>query len=356
MKPTNENLIRDILKFLPVTFLAALMAVASMQAASAQTLLLRYTFDESDGGSADALDSGEAPGASGVFVGAIRTSNTPGGHSKGAADLTGAAAPDNLKYITGGDASKLDGLEAFTLTSWINVQDVPAGNRRILAKQAATSFAGFSWNVNDPSEGVRTANNFGLRLFVGGEKGFQHDVADRRVTIDADKKWVFIAVTYDGRLEAENVIYYSGSVTDIVTNQVTTTINAGKTADSDARFTVSHTDAAITATTALQGWIDDVRVYSGVLKAEQLNAIRLENLPAANPARGVTLLNPNRLGKIFTFDFQSQASRSHRVEFKNSLQDALWQTLVRITGTGGIVTFTDSSATSDARFYRVATE
>ncbi|MBI2950083.1 MAG: hypothetical protein HYY23_20815 [Verrucomicrobia bacterium] len=342
-------------RFVPVTLLATLSGLAVLHPVSAQTLLLRYTFEEAANGAAEAADSGATPAASGVFVGAARIGNTPGGHSKGAVDFTGAVSPDNLKYVHGGDTSKLDGLEAFTLTAWVNVQDVPSGNRRILAKQAPGTFAGFSWNVNDPADGARSASSFGLRLFVGGEKGFQHDLSGPRVTIDADKKWAFIAVSYDGRLEADNVLYYAGSVTDVVTNQVTTSINAGKTTDSEARFTVSHTDAAITGNTALQGWMDDVRVYSGVLNTAQLEAVRLENLPSAAPPKGVTIRNPKRSGNIVIFEFQSEAGRSHQIEYKASLSDTTWQTLGTLAGTGAILTATDNNAAPTTRFYRVAT-
>ena len=353
MKTSKKSLRLSAL--VPATVLSVIFGMAGVWSASAQTLLLRYTFDESASGAAEAVDAGVAPAAPGVFVGATRIGNTPGGHSKGAVDFTGAVGPDNLKYIQGGDAAKLDGLETFTLTAWVNVQDVPSGNRRILAKQSGGAFPGFSWNVNDPAEGSRSASNFGLRLFVGGEIGFQHDLSGPRVTVDADKKWVFIAVTYDGRLEADNVNYLVGSETSVVTNQVTTTINAGKTTDSEARFTVSHTDAALTSNTSLQGWMDDVRVYSGVLNAAQLDAVRLENLPSAAPPKGVTILNPKRAGNTVTFEFQSEAGRSYQIEFKTSLSDASWQTLATLAGTGALLTATDSNTPPGARFYRVAT-
>ncbi|MBI4658877.1 MAG: hypothetical protein HY735_08540 [Verrucomicrobia bacterium] len=353
MKLSTKKLISTA--FVPGAVLAATLVMSGARSAGAQTLLLRYTFDESDSGSAEAADSGAPPAAAGVFVGASRIGNTPGGHSKGAVDFMGAVSPDNLKYVHGGDAAKLDGLETFTLTAWINAQDTPSGNRRILAKQGAGSFPGFSWNVNDPAEGGRSASNFGLRLFVGGEKGFQHDLSGPRVTIDADKKWVFIAVTYDGRLETDNVLYYSGSVTEVVTNQVATSINAGKTTETEARFTVSHTDAAITANTALQGWMDDVRVYSGVLNAAQLEAVRLENLPPSAPPKAISILNPKRSGTTVTFEFQSEAGRNHQVEFKASLGDPTWQALTTLTGTGANLLVTDNNAASATRFYRIAT-
>lgn len=339
--------------FIPTATATALLFMIGAQSALPQELLLRYTFDESDSGSANAADLGAAPAAPGVFVGAARIGNAPGGFSKGALDLTGATA-DSLKYVTGGDAEKLDGLEAFTLTAWINVQDVPVGNRRILAKQSGGAFDGFSWNVNDPADGERSAANFGLRLFVGGEKGFAHDLSGDRVSIDADNKWTFVAITYDGRLDIDNVMYYSGSVDNSVTHHATTTIDAGRTMPTDARFTVSHTDAAMTANTALQGWMDDVRVYSGVMNAEQLNAVRLENLGPA--PGGVQIINPRRSGQTFSFEFESQAGATYMLQFKNSLDDLAWQSLHTITGNGQTVTATDTTATTNTRFYQIATQ
>lgn len=336
----------------PTAIAAALCCMLSAHSGLSQELLLRYTFDESDSGSATAADLGAAPAAPGVFVGAARIGNTPGGFSKGAIDLTGATT-DNLKHVTAGDAEKLDGLQAFTLTAWINVQDAPVGNRRILAKQSGGAFDGFSWNVNDPADGERSAANFGLRLFVGGEKGFAHDLSGDRVSIDADKKWTFVALTYDGRLDLDNVMYYSGGIENSVTHLATTTIDAGPTVPTDARFNVSHTDAAITANTALQGWMDDVRVYSGVLNAEQLDTVRLENLGPA--PGGVQIINPNRSGQTFSFEFQSQAGASYEIQFKNSLDELVWQTLQTIAGTGQIVTATDTAATPNTRFYQVTT-
>jgi hypothetical protein len=356
MKTSKRNSTWIGSRIIPAIIVIGSAAFAGMNTVSAQTLLLRYTFDESATGTDDAVDSGAAPAAPGTFMGAKRIGDTPGGHSKAAADFTGATATD-LRFVTGGDAAKLDNLEAFTLTAWINVQDLPSGNRRIMAKQGGTpAFAGFSWNVNAPAEGDRTAANFGLRLFVGGDKGFQNDTTGPKVSIDADKKWVFVAISYDGKLEAENVMYYAGSVTDVVTNQVATTINAGRTTATDARFNLGHTDAALTSNTALPGWMDDVRVYSGILSTEQLNAVRLENLPNATGPRSVTLRNPKRLGTSFTFEFESQAGRNHRVESKNSLTDAAWQMVQTIAGTGSPLTATDAGATPNARFYRVVTE
>ena len=343
---------------------AALVVVSGMLAGAgipplgAQTLLLRYNFDESATGTEDALDKGTAPAAPGRLINAARTPNTSAGRPTGALETTGAAA-GNLRYVVSTDQSgeldKLDGLSGFTLTAWINVQEVPLGNRRLLSKQAATSFAGFSWNIADAIAGApRTAANFGLRLFVGGETGFVFD--STAVTIDADNKWVFTAVSYDGDLNFENVRYYVGNTNTPGAFQAATTINAGRTRqDSTAAFGIGYTDAAPASNTGFPGLVDDARVYSGVLSDSQIEAVRLENLQGPATGTPVVISSFTRQNNTSTLGFPSRAGLTYRVEFNDSLAGP-WQPLTTVAGIGATLTVSDSTATPARRFYRVVTQ
>ncbi len=248
------------------------------QPAAAGPLLLRYSFDEANSGNLVAMDSGMAPPAPGALLGgATRTGNTPGGFSAGALDLTATGAGT---YVDGSDADKLDSLSSFTLSAWINLRDVPVGNLRIMSKQGGGTFPGFSWNISDPPEGAaeRTAANFGLRLFVGGDTAFAFDLAPTALKIDADNKWAFIAVSYDGAGSADNVNYYVGSPAAAAALASTTTVVAGAVSANTARFGVGFTDAAPAADTAPPAYLDDIRVYSGVLTPAELEAARLANV------------------------------------------------------------------------------
>lgn len=264
------------LPFLKHTALSLVAGGFLLSTASAQTLLLQYNFDEASSGAQDAINHGSAAGANGSFVGdATRTAITPGGASTGALDLNVAGTSS---YVTGGSVTELAGLTGFTLSVWVNMQAAPAGNMRLLANQAAGSFDGFSWTVSDPSGGVaRDAANFSTRMFVGGSSGFKFDGAGTH-TVGADNQWTFLAVTYDGTATTDNVNYYAGSESGAVTLLATTTINAGNLNNS-ASFNIGHTDAAPTSDTSPPGYLDDARVYSGVLSAAQLDSARLENIP-----------------------------------------------------------------------------
>jgi Concanavalin A-like lectin/glucanases superfamily len=256
-----------------VLFVAGLLAAP----ASAATLLLRYNFDEAAAGNGPALDSGTGDAAPGIFVGgATRTSNTPGGFSLGAVDLTTSGGGT---FVDGGDPLKLSGITSFTLTAWINLQGTPTGNLRIMSKQGGGSFPGFSWNVSDPFSGVRAANNFGLRLFVGGSLKFAGDPAPTGLSINADNVWAFIAVSYDGAGGFGNVSYYVGDAVNPAVLSSNTTIEAGSVNDSAAKFGVGYTDAAPSADTAPPGFLDDIRVYAGVLTAAEVDGVRQANIP-----------------------------------------------------------------------------
>lgn len=262
----------------PLPFIGALvLAGALILPASAATLLLRYNFDEAASGNAPALDLGTGDPSPGLFVGgATRTSNTPGGVSLGAVDLTTAGA---ATYIDGGDPLKLAGLSSFTLTAWINLQGTPTGNLRIMSKQAGGTFPGFSWNVADPVSGTRSASNFGLRLFVGGSTAFAFDPAATGLSINADNLWAFIAVSYDSSGFAGNVSYYVGDAAAQAAFASSTSINAGSVNDSTAKFGVGYTGAAPNSDTAPPAFLDDIRIYDGVLQPGEVEAIRQENIP-----------------------------------------------------------------------------
>ncbi len=111
-----------------------LMAASSAPAA----LQLQYTFDEPTG---QALDTGAPPPANGDLLGgATRSANTPSGAGS-AVDFVDAP----YAHVLEGDAAKLDGLSAITLSTWLNVRAYPSGNNRLVAKQAGGVNGGFSW-------------------------------------------------------------------------------------------------------------------------------------------------------------------------------------------------------------------
>jgi hypothetical protein len=75
----------------------------------------------------------------------------------------------------------------------------------------------------------------------------------------------------------------------------------------------------------------------------------------ASSATPVTLLNVARVGGDIRFEFDSLPGVNHVVQYKNSLDDLLWQTLTTIPGDGTRKTVTDPIAGS-MRIYVVTSE
>ena len=244
-----------------------------------QTPVLHYTFDEVDG---DALDQGSGDPANGeLLADAARTNNTPGGFSPFALDLS---AEGLESWVNGGDAAKVDSLTQFTMTTWINLQGLNAdqggsGNVRLLAKQTDGAFDGFSWNLNNPLDGERSPSNFRLGMFIGGDLAFGFGQSTE--SLGADDRWVFLAATYDGTEDLDNLSFYVGDETDTVELLgLPLSVFAGQVNSSEGRATVNigFTDAAPGVDFSINGYQDDVRIYNSVLSVEQLDEVRLANL------------------------------------------------------------------------------
>ena len=69
----------------------------------------------------------------------------------------------------------------------------------------------------------------------------------------------------------------------------------------------------------------------------------------------VVIFNARFVGGEFLFSFASEANKSYRIEFTDSLLPIQWQSLGTVMGTGGILNLVDTTA-STQRFYRIVRE
>jgi hypothetical protein len=70
----------------------------------------------------------------------------------------------------------------------------------------------------------------------------------------------------------------------------------------------------------------------------------------------VILRNPAHSGNTTTFNFLTQAGRTHVVEYKDALTNGPWQPLQTVVGNGAVTNITDATAVGSTRFYRVNTQ
>lgn len=243
----------------------------------ANPLLVHYNFDEAASGDADTADLSQiAPYVDGRFKqGATRTSNTPGSVSLGALDVT---APTAWLIANQNDLEgKLDNLSTFTTTVWVNLQGDPILNDRIF--RAGDPAAGFGYRIIDPSSGTISASNFGLVLEAANR------TFSSGINIDASNKWVFLAYTFSGQHEEKTVQFILGD--ESASAQLETTLDAGTLSNTGALASIlalgGH--AAVTGR-QINGYLDDFRVYGGVLSLSEIEAIRRENLGLLPPSGG----------------------------------------------------------------------
>src|SRR3989339_394443 len=189
----------------------------------AQTVILKYTFDE----------TGTTAPSTGSDVTAVTLRNSAGVatdlHSAdglGVSGLTGDRAFDNTASTDmGGDGGRadqadlvaIDTLTSFSLQGWFKT----AGS---------TAIGGGSGS----SQAVVLHNNSGSG---GSAAGFQlfGQQGDSKLAVDNGnastseygdtQSWIFFAVTYDGSSTSNNVKFYKGSASSTVTQVGTDTVN-----------------------------------------------------------------------------------------------------------------------------------
>ena len=282
-----------------------LLLVFSCVSISYADLILHYTFDESASSASDVEDLGENPGADGVFhAAATRTGNTPGGASLGALDLT---APGVDYVATVGDADKLDVLQKMTVTLWFNYRGQASDRDFLLANESIVgdqnSPRGWDLSITDNnSSNVR--NNALLLQFTtrrygatGGSSG-SGKVSGFSGEYDADQKWLFVAITFDGD-NSNATTFFVGNESASVTQVGVTSFLPNSIGQNLGGFTIGDNTISPFIGEATNAWIDDVRIYDEVLSLAALESVRLNGIGLPEP---VLLGDTNQDGVVNFLD------------------------------------------------------
>ncbi len=73
-------------------------------------------------------------------------------------------------------------------------------------------------------------------------------------------------------------------------------------------------------------------------------------------AATIVISIPTLAGQTLTFTVSTVVGSTYVLEYKDSLADTSWTVAQTVPGTGDVVTFTDSTTGSAARFYRIRLE
>lgn len=261
------------------------------------TPTLQYTFDN-DLSNTYAADTGVVPAANGNYFANSSastislTTNTPNGsgYALNLVDVNGGVN----NYLECGNPDKLNNITNLTLTCWLNLQGNPAVNDRLIDKTVVSGSSTFGWNFGFQSG---TSTNLSLGFTVNGDLAtFVTSPA-----INASNQWIFLALTFNGNVSANNVVLYEGSPTNLASVISTTTLAQTSLTNNPTSVRIGST-AAATANRTPPAWIDDVRIYTNtVLSAADVEMIREQNAPSGVALTVASDVESANYGDLLTF-------------------------------------------------------
>lgn len=229
--------------------LAATLGLSAV-VSHAQTLLSHYTLD----GTVE--DSGSL-GVGGVLNNSATFTASGGGVGIfDKAFSTGDGVNRYFSAATGGNAAF--GLDAMTITLWVNVSS-GAGNDRLVSN--ITKSSGFDLFLSSVN-----ASSYRLTFGINGTSG--GNTVSSTTSLDIGK-WVFVAVTYD----SVNVRFYSGDEETAAALNTTVSKEVGSIIASLSNLEIGGTPATGEDRTPV-ALFNDVRIYDGALSLSELEAIR----------------------------------------------------------------------------------
>ena len=301
-------------------------------------LKLRYALDGYGFG-----DRGVAPTAPATAVGTISVvKDTPAGFSCASLDTTASGS----NYLTtGADVSKIDALPAMTVTFWLNLRANPQANDCIVSDVpglAASPPSGTGgWNIHiEGVSGAPTAGSFKLAFMVCKSFGSSMSCnGSGSAAIDADHKWVFVAVTYDASLLQR---YYVGNETAAAAQSGSTFAFSYPLLDNSTAFRVGSDTSDPSVDHTPPAYIDDLRIYNTALTLAQINAVRVENLgygdinavPGFLPLKGFAAggCGSRAYGLSADGDYIVGSARHDDQTFGFRWHDGTWDSLGHLTG------------------------
>jgi hypothetical protein len=273
-------------EFVCVLGLSAAFIAATGSAAQAG-FILSYGFDET--GTAAAATGSAASGGAPVlnFFG-------NGGFSPGApTDLHGgpgsgvSGRPGDRSFNNSGstgfggsggrhaaDFGPIDGLTSFTLSGWFKI---PSGSVEAIGRQAPL-FENGTISVLDAPAGFR------LRGGAVANAGTLELRVNRDVMVESTRayteigQFVYFAVSYDGTVATNNVLFYKGLVGQSVQLVTTASLNAGGVADESIPLHIGATFTSGLTLASFRGELDNFRISNRVESLATLEAVRVADV------------------------------------------------------------------------------
>jgi hypothetical protein len=151
------------------------------------------------------------------------------------------------------------------------------------------------------------------------------------------------------------VTYLDGNVAKSFKISGTSTA-AAKTIDTGAPVTIGQDPTGIYAETG-SGDIDDLAVWRRALTPLEAAQVYAAGAAGFSPAYVATVIQPtitqSLSGSTLSLSFGTETGRQYVVEWKGTLTNGVWNSLVTNAGTGGSITVPTSTVPDQQRFFRV---
>ena len=189
-------------------------------------------------------------------------------------------------YVDAGTGSALTNLRTFTLSAWVKPRTVGTSGGRIIDKHNGDGSGGWVFYI--------TSNKLGF-FTVDGIDNAEWQSAANSISYNT---WQHVVVTFQN---GGTPIFYVNGIVSAVTNNDMGTQLLGD----DSSLSVKIGDAPIDNTTAFNGLIDDVRIYSRALSADEIK--RLYNMGGTVKLNTTSTSLTNGLVGWWTFDGKDMA-------------------------------------------------
>jgi hypothetical protein len=173
---------------------------------------------------------------------------------------------------------------------------------------------------------------------AGGEFHWDGWIPAANVTLPSGTSQLEVSGVFPGRLNIRNAAGTTGTSVIARTIDGKRYVATGNTQIADG-YTWREFYIATINNAVATGWAitDNLTVING----------------GGGEASSPTISNPKRTGTTFTLDVPTQVGFNYTLEYKNSLSDPNWMVVQTISGTGGMITLTDTGATGPSRIYHV---
>ncbi len=266
---------------------AALLAALLVPSARAQTLMLKFGFEDTGTTTVDSIASVplnlvDTSGAAADLHGAVGTGVGGSGKALDFTSATGAQTASPLAYATNNASLGFGSVGTWTFTEW--VKPVTGANlNSVLPRFFILGTNGTLDAAAVNAMGAQMENN-GTSLRISVNNGSR--ISTGLIPAIALNTWSFIAYTYDGT----TLRMYSGTETNaatLVTSVALTAANGAPNFGAAGSLFLGNRNDRLRG---LKGYLDDLRFYSGAGDATFVEAVR--QVALADPNVSATIIAP----------------------------------------------------------------